>query len=301
MLDVWIKTAGIVLVIVIGYLMKKTGAFPETTAKTLSNLSLKVLLPFVYICNLNGITVDRELLSALLWGLAVDVALTAAAVLLYRKKSKETVFILQYCITGFNTTGFAVPVLQLFASEYEVASLIIFNLPITFFFFIVTPVLIQIFASGEKHVSIGGIIRSFRNNIAALTSLVMLLLCLLKIALPGELITAFRPLANANAAIALLALGLLFEFPKKLPKANLTAMAVRLVITVSAAALVWTGVIPFGAIRKAMIIVLFAPIPSASPAMALTQGFEGSEIAFGVSANLIISVAAMTILCGMLF
>ena len=301
MLSVWIKTAGIVLVIVIGYIMKKSGAFPESTAKILSRLSLTILLPFVYICNLNGIVINRELLSALLWGLGVDMVLTAAAVLLYRRKPKDTVFILHYCITGFNTTGFALPVLQLFASEYEVASLIMFNLPITFFFFIVTPVLMQIYASGEKHISVKSIVRSFRSNIAALTSLAMLLLCLLKIALPDVLITAFRPLANANAAVALLALGLLFEFPKKLPKDNITALAVRLLITVSAAAVAWSGIIPFGAIRNAMIIVMFAPLPSAGPAVALTQGFEGSEIAFGVSASLIISVVAMTVLCGMMF
>ena len=287
MLSVWIKTAGIVLVIVIGYIMKKSGAFPESTAKVLSRLSLTILLPFVYICNLNGIVINRELLSALLWGLGVDMVLTAAAVLLYRRKPKDTVFILHYCITGFNTTGFALPVLQLFASEYEVASL--------------TPVLMQIYASGEKHISVKSIVRSFRSNIAALTSLAMLLLCLLKIALPDVLITAFRPSANANAAVALLALGLLFEFPKKLPKDNITALAVRLLITVSAAAVAWSGIIPFGAIRNAMIIVMFAPLPSAGPAVALTQGFEGSEIAFGVSASLIISVVAMTVLCGMMF
>ena len=35
--------------------------------------------------------------------------------------------------------------------------------------------------------------------------------------------------------------------------------------------------------------------------MALTQGFEGSEIAFGVSANLLYGMVAVTHLCTLLF
>ena len=301
MLNIWIKTAGIIFVIVIGYLMKKTGAFPASTAKTLSKLSINILLPFVYICNLNGLTLNGGLLSALLWGLGVNLVLLNTAFFLGRKKPKDVVFILMYCIPCFNVTGFAVPVLQLFASEYEVASLIMFNIPITFSFFILVPILLQLNGAGEHDVSLKSIGRKLLSNVAAVTSLVMVLLCVLKLSLPDVLITAFRPLANANTAIALLALGLLFEFPKGLPKLNLAALIVRVLITAAAAALVLFDIIPFGTLKKAMIIVLFAPIPSASPAMALTQGFEGSEIAFGVSTNLILSVICMTILCSLLF
>ena len=289
------------LIIVIGYLMKRTGAFPASTAKLLSKLAIRILLPFVYICNLNGKVLSGELAGALLWGLGVNAVLITAAVILARKKPKETVFILMYCIPCFNTTGFALPVLQMFATDQEIASLVMFNLPITFSFFFITPLLIQLLSAGEHKVSLKEIGKGFLSNVAAMTSLVMMLLCALRISLPETVVTAISPIANANAAISLLALGLLFEFPKKLPKTNILALTVRLVITISAALLVWFGVIPFGGIRSAMIIVLFSPIPSASPAMALTQGFEGSEIAFGVSANLLYSMFAVTVLCTLLF
>ena len=116
-----------------------------------------------------------------------------------------------------------------------------------------------------------------------------------------HLITAFRPLANANTAIALLVLGLLFEFPKAFPKLNATAIAIRLAIVSAAAACVWLGLIPFGSIKAAMIVVLFAPVPSASPSMALLYGYEGDKVAFEVSVNLIVSVAVMSVLCALLF
>ena len=301
MLTVWIKTAGIMLIIVIGYLMKRTGAFPASTAKVLSKLAIRILLPFVYVCNLNGKILSGELLGALFWGMGVNAALITAAAVLSRKKPKETVFILQYCIPCFNTTGFALPVLQMFATDLEIASLVMFNLPITFSFFFITPLMIRLLSPGEHHGEMKAIGRDFLHNVAAMTSLGMMLLCALRISLPEVVITAIRPIANANAAISLLALGLLFEFPKKLPKTNIIALTVRLFITVGAALLVWFGVIPFGEIRSAMIIVLFAPIPSASPAMALTQGFEGSEIAFGVSTNLLWSMCAVAVLCTLLF
>lgn len=301
MLTVLIKTAGIMLIIMIGYLMKRTGAFPASTAKVLSKLGIRILLPFVYICNLNGKALSGELLGALFWGMGVNAVLILAAAILSRKKPKETVFILQYCIPCFNTTGFALPVLQMFATEHEIAALVMFNLPITFSFFFITPLMISLLSPGEHKASMKGIGKELLHNIAAMTSLAMMLLCVLHITLPDVVITAIRPIANANAAISLLALGLLFEFPKRLPKINITALAVRLAITVGAALLVWFNVIPFGEIRSAMILVLFAPIPNASPSLALTQGFEGSEIAFGVSANLLYSMVAVTVLCTLLF
>ena len=301
MLNVWIKTAGIILAIVIGYGLKKTGSFPQSAAKTLSRLSINVLLPFVVICNLNGLSISRDLWIALLWGFAVDLVLVAAAVFLCRKKGLETRYIMMYCIPSFNISGFALPVIQSFASEYEVAAVIMFNISITFFFYIVTPVLVQILTAGEKKTELKTVVRGLLHNIPALASFGMLALCLLHITLPEAVITAVKPLANANTAVALLALGLLFEFPEKLPKDNITALLVRLAITGSALLLAWFNVLPFGTIRSAMIIALLAPIPGGSPAMAMNMGYEGSQVAFGVSANLIISVVAMSLMCAILF
>ena len=301
MISVWIKTAGIIFAIAIGYVIKKTGFLPENAAKILSKLMINVLLPFVYICNLNGNTLSGGMLSAFFWGLGVNILLTIAAVLLSHGKPKDSVFVLQYCVPGFNVSGFAIPVAQLFCSDREVAALIMFNVSITFFFFIVTPTLIHMMSPGEKRVRLKDIANDLSHNIPAMVSVIMVLLCLLHIALPEPVITAFRPLANANSAIALISLGMLFEFPKSFPKENIIALSVRLLITLSAAALAWSGIMPFGELKNVMIIVMLAPIPSASPAMALTQGYEGSHIAFGVSANLLYSVVAMTIVCGMLF
>ena len=131
MISVWIKTAGIIFAIAIGYVIKRTGFLPENSAKILSKLMINVLLPFVYICNLNGNTLSGGMLSAFFWGLGVNILLTIAAVLLSHGKPKDSVFVLQYCVPGFNTTGYALPVLQMFASEYEVASLVLFNIPIS--------------------------------------------------------------------------------------------------------------------------------------------------------------------------
>lgn len=301
MQNVWIKTAGIILAIAIGYALKRTNSLPQSAARVLSKISINVLLPFVVIRNLNGLSISRDLWIALLWGFAVDLILVAAAFLLSRGKQLETKYIMIYCIPSFNISGFALPVIQSFASEYEVAALIMFNISITFFFYIVTPVLAQILTSEEKKPEIKIIVKGLLHNVPALASFGMLLLCLLKISLPEAVITAIRPLANANTAVALLALGLLFEFPKKLPKDNGIALLVRLAVTGGAALLAWLEILPFGTIRSAMIIALLAPIPGGSPAMALNLGYEGSRVAFGVSANLLISVVIMSVMCAVLF
>ena len=301
MLSVWIKTSGIILAIAIGYILKRTNSLPTSAAKVLSKISINVLLPCVVICNLNGLSISKDLWIALLWGFAVDLVLVAAAFLLSIGKQRETKYIMMYCVPSFNISGFALPVIQSFATGYEMAALIMFNISITFFFYIVTPVLVQILTSGEKKPKVKNIAAGLLNNVPALVSFGMLLLCLLKVPLHEAVIMAIKPLANANTAVALLALGLLFEFPKKLPKDNLAALLTRLAITGGAVLLAWCNVLPFGTIRSAMIMGVLAPIPSGSPAMALNLGYEGGGVAFGVSANLLISVVVMTVMCAVLF
>ena len=301
MLSVWIKTAGIILAIAIGYVMKRTGSLPESSAKVLSKLTINVMLPCVFICNLNGLTFFFFFLAAVLWGFGVDLILVSAAVISAYKKPKETVFVMMYCVPGFNISSFALPVAQIFTSDYEVAAIIMFNIPITFFFYVITPILIRILTAGEHKISFRRAGKDFLKNIPAVVSIGMLLLSILHLSFPDEVVTALRPLANANAAVALLAMGILFEFPRRLPRDNIRAMMIRTAVIISAAALAGFDLISFGSVRKVMIIAMFAPLPSGGPAVALTQGYEGSKVAFGASTSLIVSIISMSIVCSILF
>ena len=301
MFSVWIKTGGVVLIIAIGYIMKKTGSLPASAAKILTKIMVKITLPCVFICNLNGLTISGDMTAALLWGFGVQLVLIIVVVLLSLRKPPETVYVMQYCIPGFNISSFAMPVAQIFTTAYAVSSLVMININVALFFYLVTPVLVQIMAQGEKKVDWKSVGRSFLGNTPGVVSILMLLLCLLHISFPEEVITVIRPMANANPLVALLSIGLLFEFPKKLPKDNIKALAARLLVTTCAALLAWFGVIPFGEVRGAMIIAMFAPLPTSAPAMALNYGYKGSAVAFGASATLLVSIVLTSIVCALLF
>ena len=301
MLSVFLKTGGVVLIIAIGYVMKKTGSLPESAAKVLTKIMVKITLPCLFICNLNGLTISGDMKAALLWGFGVEFILIVTVVLLSLRKPPDRVYIMQYCIPGFNISSFAVPVAQIFTSEYAVSSLVMININVAVYFYLITPVLVQIMARGEKNINVKNVLKRFLGNTPGVVSILMLVLCLLHISFPEALITAIRPMANANALVALLSIGLLFEFPDKLPKNNILALSARLLVTTGAALLAWYEIIPFGRVREAMIIAIFAPLPTSAPAMALNYGYKGSEVAFGASATLIVSIIATSIVCGLLF
>ena len=301
MLSVIVKTGGVVLIIAIGYAMKKTGSLPESAAQVLTRVMVKVTLPCLFISNMNGLTISGDMTAALLWGFGVEFVLIVTVVLLSLRKPPDRVYIMQYCIPGFNISSFAVPVAQIFMPEYAVSSLVLININVALYFYLITPILVQVMARGEKNLNVKSVFRSFLGNTPGVVSILMLILCLLHISFPEALITAIRPMANANALVALLSIGLLFEFPKELPKNNIIALTARLLVTSGAALLAWSGVVPFGSVRNAMIIAMFAPLPTSAPAMALNYGYKGSEVAFGASATLIVSIIATSIVCGLLF
>jgi len=300
MANIYLKTASMLFVIAVGFFIKKIKLVPASDARFLSKIIINVTLPCMIITNMNGMTISKDLIGALIAGFAVNLIMVLAAIWFTKNKSAEQRCIYLLSIPLYNISGFAVPMVQNFVSDRCVAAILLFNIGTAIFTYVIVPYLVGTMCYGKHE---GGILNSFKNiakNAPAMVNCCMLVLCLFGIRLPNDIISVIKPLSDANTALAMLSIGMLFSFEKGMLQ-SLSVIFTRLACSTVMALIIFFLPIPLGEARNAMITVLFVPMVSCAPILALEQGYKGSGVAVANSAYLPISVFVTTILLGLLF
>lgn len=299
--EIYYKTLGMLLIIALGYLLKATKLLAPQDARVLSKIAINLTLPCVIISNLNGLEISWNFVGAIIGGVVVNAILTAAALLLTKRKTIEERIVFLFAVPLFNISGYAVPVLQSFVSAKEIAVLLLFNLGTTVFTYVIVPSIAEKEYSGGKGKGWKQGVASLGRNVPALTSLTMITLALFRIVIPQNIVGLISNLSLANTAIAMLSIGLLFELPKKQSAIGAKAIATRLSIIFLLGVCFRFAPFLSKELRNALTLVLFAPMVSCAPVLAMEQGYRGSEVACVNSAYLPISVACMTLVTGLLF
>ena len=288
------------LTIAIGYSLKRSGLLTKQDARVLSKVMINVTLPCVIIRNLNGTVIVPELLAAIAAGFLVNFFLVLAALWAARGRGAEERYVYLFSIPLFNISGYAVPVAQMFASEQEIAALLLFNLPTTVFTYVIVPAIAGTSARGNARAGLKQMGGSILKNIPAMVSLLMTVLCLLRVTIPRGAVELLSNLSAANTALAMLSIGLIFELPGGRFAKSMKAVLLRLICVSAAALCVWFAM-PMGDLKSVVFLALFAPLVSTGPALALEQGYTGDAVALVNSSYLPVSVVCMAVLSGLLF
>ena len=301
MYNVYFKTVQMLLMIGVGYAAKRRGLIPESGARLLSKIMINITLPCVIIGNLNGLKISSDLLMSIVWGVLTNGILLLIALFICKKKGRADRYVWLYCLSIFNISGYAIPVIESFATEREVAALLLFNLPTTIFNYMIPPWLAGSICKNAEPQDSKERRGNLKRNTPGMVILIMVLLSAAGLTFPPAFVALLGGLRNANSAIAMLSIGVLLEFPRKIHIEVIQVVAVRLVCVIIFGLIAYFGAIPLGEIKNVMTLVVFAPNPNGSPALAMEQGYEGKDVALTVSFYLPISVLCISLLAGALF
>lgn len=300
MSNIYIKTASMLLAIAMGFFIKKIKLISAADARILSKIIINLTLPCMIISNMNGMTISKDLLGALAAGFIVNFVMVMIAIAATKNRSAEQRCIYLLSIPLFNISGFAIPMVQNFVSSRCIAAILLFNIGTAIFTYVITPYLVGTMCFGKHE---GGLLKSFKNivkNTPAMTNCCMLILCLLGLKLPDLAVTMIKPISDANTALAMISIGMLFSFEGDIGR-NIGVIVTRLAAAAVLGLIIYFLPLPLGEARNAMIIVLFVPMVSCAPLLALEQGYKGSGVAVVNSAYLPVSVLVTTLLLGFLF
>ena len=298
MFDVLIRAGSFVAVIVLGYFLKRIGFFKESDFTLLSKITIRITLSAAIVCNFATMQIDLSLLSLAFLGLGGGILYMILAFVLNLKGSKEDRAFDVLNVAGYNIGCFTIPFAQSFLGSMGVITCSLFDV-------------------GNAIICLGGafsvasmvkdgngfsakrIVKALSTSVPFVTYLIMVTLNLTHVPIPGAVLSCARMIADANAFMAMLMIGVGFKLGGDM--SQIGRIVKLLSIRYGLAALLASAfyfVLPFDIeIRRALVILAFSPIGSAVP------GFTGEmkgDVGLSSAVNSISIVISIVIIVTLL-
>lgn len=289
------RAASFMAVIILGYVLKKRGFFKEEDFYVMSKIMVKITLPASIIINFSQTKMEAAMFLVCLLGFAGGILYMFLGWLLGGKSTDEK---------GFQ-------ILNL--SGYSIGS---FTMPFTSSFFGPTGVVVtSLFDTGnavialggaysigamvkkrEKHFSLVPLCKTLLQSVPFDVYLIMYILYWFHLALPEPVLNIAQLMANANAFLAMLMLGVGFKLSGDREQVGkiVKMLSVRYGVAI-VTAVVFFFLLPLPLeYRQTLAVLVFSPIAAAAPAF--TADLKG-DIALASAVNsisIIISMALIT-------
>lgn len=297
MLDVLMRAGSFIAVILLGYFLKKIGFFKQEDFTILSRITIRITLPATIISSFAGRQIDMALLSLALLSIGCGLLYVAIGFLINRKHGREQQAFEMLNLPGYNIGTFVIPFAQSFLGPMGVVATSLFD-------------------TGNSVICLGGaysmavmvkdgtgfsvkrILKSLAHSVPFVCYVLVLVMNLLKISMPGFVMSCAGIIGNANAFMAMLMIGVGFKLEGN--KAQIRTIVKLLSIRYGMAiilAWIFYFLLPFALeIRQALVILAFSPIGSAVPAFTgEMRGDVGLSSALN-SLSILISIAIIVTL-----
>ena len=295
---VLVKAFGFLFMIALGFVLKRVGLFSLDDSGLLSKLVLKITLPMAIISNFRGLELNRSYLLAIGVGFGVHIVAIAVVLLLTRKKSPAHKAFYIINTSGYNIGLCTLPYMSSFFAADAVALVCMFDVGNAIMCFGITFTIAMMIAKGKEGINGKEILKTLFSSMPFVTYLVMILLCAGNIQLPEPVYTVAGMIGQANAFLAMLLIGILFE--PMINKSELKDMTgvfmLRMALGITFALLIYYFLPVPLMYRQILAIIVFSPILSVAPIYTERCGYNRSVAAVLNSFMLPFSMVVMTIL-----
>lgn len=303
-MDYIFKPMSYVLVIMLGYLLKRAGFFGKDDHRLMSKIMVNITLPCTIIQAFDGFERDAKMFIIVGIGFICAFMPILLMYLTTGRVEKRLRAYRMLNIGGYNIGCFSLPLVQAFFGNTGVVAACMFDtgnaIMMTGGAYAMTSTLLR--TGGEERESIGDVLLKFVKSLPFDAYMMMILLAALGVKIPSVVFTLTRPAGQANAFVAMLMIGMMFEpaGDRALLRETARELVWRYLFAAASAALVFFCT-PFElVVRQTLCIVCFAPLSSLAPIY--TDRCHGStELAsFTNSMSIAVSLVIMLTL-GMTF
>ena len=298
MIDILIRACFFLLMVILGYAMKKAGILTKEDGVALSRVVLNITLPAAILVSFRTFVFDWRYMIIPVISFVANWVMLAAGYAITRNRSREDRIFCMLELPAYNIGNFTLPFISGFLGSSGVVASCLFdmgNAPMC----LGLNYTMTAFATGEK-----GNRSTLRAVLSVFTKpsftvyVVMLVLAALSLSLPEGVFSFAGMISPANAPMAMVMIGLMLEVRPDLSKlkAVVSVNAARLVLA-AAIAFLFFAFAPFPyEVRKAVAITAFAPISSASPAFIAALKGDVELVGFASTISIIISLILMPVL-----
>ena len=282
-----------IAIIILGYVLRQKNFFKEGDFTVLSKIVLKITLPAAIVSSFAGKDIDLALLALALISIAQGAIYMIIMYVINAKRGKEAQSLEIWNTAGSNIGNFPLPFAQSFLGPMGVITTSLFDVGNACICLGGAYSIASIVKGGGKF-SPMKILKALSKSVAFDCYVLMVLLTIFNIKLPGVVVSFAEIIANANAFMAMLMIGVGFKLSGD--KSQIGSIVRILTVRYSIAlvvALVSYFILPFLLeVRQTLVILAFSPIASAAPAF--TADLKGDV---GLSS----AVNSISIVCSIIF
>ena len=297
MSNVLTQTIVYVILLFAGYGFKKAGIFKVEDTDFLKKVILYLTMPAMAVNGLKDLELQPSFLWCFLVGFGTSTILMLVGMAVTRRKSPEERVMYLFNFNTYNIGNFAIPFLTGLISTEGFAALCLFDIGVAIYLYGIDYSLAEAVKGGKGSFSLKFLLKKIFTSPITDMYLLMILLAALHLRLPDSILKLASVMGNANAFLAMLSIGILFEL--NLEKKNLRDMVKFFVLRYGTILLIMAGVIlfiPFSQdIRQAICVLLMAPVASIAPLLTMNAGGDGAKAAQINSVSILIGIAGMMV------
>ena len=297
MSNVLTQTIVYVVLLFAGYGFKKAGIFKVEDTDFLKKVILYLTMPAMAVNGLKDLELQPSFLWCFLVGFGTSTILMLVGMAATRKKSPEEKVMYLFNFNTYNIGNFAIPFLTGLLSTDGFAALCLFDIGVAIYLYGIDYSLAEAVKGGKSRFSLKFLLKKIFTSPITDMYLLMILLAALHLRLPEPVLKLASVMGNANAFLAMLSIGILFEL--KLDRKNLWEMVKFFALRYGTILVIMAGVIlfiPFSPdIRQAICVLLAAPVASIAPLLTQNAGGDGTKAAQINSMSILLGIAGMMI------
>jgi predicted permease len=299
--SVLIKAFSFVLIIIIGYVLKKIGIFEAKDYKIVTKIIMNITLPCAIITGFANFQMDTSMIFIILIGFLCNIIMSLMGLILARNKNNKEKAFNMLNLGGYNIGCFTLPYVQSFLGVYAVGITSLFDIGNSIMCTGGTYAIASGIAGEGNKQSIRGFLRKIFSSVPFDTYLFMLVVIIVGVKLPQTVYNVVSNLSVGNAFLSMLMIGMVFEcnFRKEQLLKVASILSIRYLGGIIFALIIYFF-IPFSIeVKHVLVILVFGPIPALAPVFTgLCKCDEGLA---GVINSLCIPISILIITCLLFF
>ncbi|ARK32246.1 AEC family transporter [Halalkalibacter krulwichiae] len=202
----------IILIIALGYLLKRFNILQEKDGAVIAKLIFKVTLPALVIVTFNTVQLEPSLIVLPMIVLLYGVATAALGLLVFKNEERELKGSFLMLSSGWNVGLFAFPLIFAIWGMYGITYFGMYDVGASFIVFGVAYILGSYFSEAGLSLKPIGIVKKLLTSIPLMTYIIAMTLNYSNILLPESFINMAEIISAANVPLSLLLLGIYLNF-----------------------------------------------------------------------------------------
>ncbi|WNC12206.1 AEC family transporter [Brevibacillus brevis] len=280
-----------VLIIALGYLLKRFRIIKEKDGEGLARIIFNLTLPCLIIHTFHNISLDSSLLLLVVIGFLYGILAAVLAYFAFRNENRKTKGMLGMMIPGFNVGLFAYPLVQGIWGEKGLAYFGMFDIGNALVVFGVSYLIGSYYSAEDVKLDFKQVLGKVSKSIPLLTYLVIFVINLAHIPLPDLLLGVTGTISKANMPLSLLLLGIYlnFSFDKRYQHHFWKVLGLRYLVGL-AIGIVCFMLLPFEDMFKYTLLVGFI-LPMGVSVLAYSVEFKYDHKFVGMVSNTTILIS----------